>query len=86
MRPAAVAADGKMAKRGAVDVEGEVTALLPHGLVRIRVAAGHEVVAHPDAGRQRNFVRVLVGDRVRVELSPRDPGRGRIVRRVADGE
>jgi translation initiation factor IF-1 len=75
-----------VAKRGAVDVEGEVTALLPHGLVRVRVAAGHDIVAHLDAGRERNFVRVLVDDRVRVQLSPRDPGRGRIVRRMADGE
>jgi len=75
-----------MAKAGAVELEGEVVALLPHGLVRIRVAAGHEIVAHPDAGRQRNFVRVLVGERVRVEISPRDPGRGRIVRRVVGGE
>lgn len=75
-----------MAKAGAVELEGEVVALLPRGLVRIRVAAGHEIVAHPDAGRQRNFVRVLVGERVRVEISPRDPGRGRIVRRVVGGE
>lgn len=71
-----------MAKRGAVTVAGVVTALLPRALVRVDIEAGRHVVAHLDAGPQRNFVRVLVGERVEVELSPRDLGRGRIVRRL----
>ena len=72
-----------MAKRGAVEVTGTVAELLPKGLVRVDVGKGHRVVAHADAGPQRDFVRVLVGDRVRVQLSPNDLGRGRIVRRAA---
>ena len=72
-----------MAKRGAVEVDGVVRELLPRGLVKVEIDAGRTVLAHPDAGPQRNFVRVLVGDRVRVQLSPHDLGRGRIVRRDA---
>ena len=72
-----------MAKRGAVEVTGVVLELLPRGLVKVGVDAGRTVIAHTDAGPQRNFVRVLVGDRVHVQLSPHDLGRGRIVRRAA---
>ena len=62
-------------------VTGTVTAVLPRALYRVSVADGHEVVAHAAAGFGRNFVRLVVGDRVTVEMSPRDVGRGRIVRR-----
>ena len=72
-----------MAKRGAVEVTGVVVELLPKALVKVEIEAGRHVVAHLDAGPQRNFVRVLVGDRVHVQLSPHDLGRGRIVRRAA---
>jgi translation initiation factor IF-1 len=72
-----------VSKRGAVEVTGVVSELLPKGLVRVDIGAGRSVVAHADAGPQRNFVRVLVGDRVHVQLSPNDLGRGRIVRRAA---
>ena len=72
-----------MSKRGAVEVDGVVIELLPRALVRVEIEPGRHVLAHADAGPQRDFVRVLVGDRVRVQLSPRDPGRGRIVRRAA---
>jgi translation initiation factor IF-1 len=72
-----------VSKRGAVEVDGVVLELLPRGLVKVGIGAGRTVLAHPDAGPQRNFVRVLVGDRVRVQLSPHDLGRGRIVRRAA---
>jgi len=60
-------------------VEGVVTAQLPGGLYRIE-ADGHRLTAHAAGGMERNFVRLLVGDRVVVELSPRDLTRGRIVR------
>jgi len=62
-------------------VEGTVLAVLPRALYRVAVEGGHEVVAHATAGTSRNFVRLLVGDRVSVALSARDAGRGRIVRR-----
>lgn len=64
----------------AVTVEGTVVEGLPHGLYRVAVD-GRDVTAHPASGLGRNFVRLVVGDRVLVELSSRDHGRGRIVRR-----
>ncbi len=64
-----------------VTVEGTVLALLPRGLYRVAVD-GRDVTAHASSGLSRNFVRLVVGDRVLVEVSPRDTGRGRIRRKV----
>jgi translation initiation factor IF-1 len=66
----------------AVSVEGTVLETLPHGLYRIAIDRQREVVAHAAKGPGRNFIRVLVGDRVRLELSPRDLTRGRIVQKL----
>ena len=62
-------------------VEGVVRAQLPSGLYEVEVDA-HRVTAHIGGGPGRNFIRVLVGDRVVVELTPRDMKRGRIVRKA----
>ena len=62
-------------------VTGTVLEVLPRALYRVAVEGGREVVAHPASGTGRNFVRLLVGDTVTVELSPRDLSRGRIVRK-----
>lgn len=62
-------------------VQGTVVAILPHALFRVATGDGHEVVAHAPEGLSRNFVRLVVGDRVTLELGPRDRGRGRIIRR-----
>jgi translation initiation factor IF-1 len=63
----------------AVTVEGTVLEALPHGLYRVGIERQREVVAHAPGGLGRNFIRVLIGDRVRMELSTRDLTRGRIV-------
>jgi translation initiation factor IF-1 len=55
---------------------------LPSALYRVRLDQGSHVTAHSGGRVDRNFVRVLVGDRVRVELSPVDVGRGRIVEKL----
>jgi translation initiation factor IF-1 len=62
-------------------VSGTVVAILPRALYRVAVGDGHEVIAHAPSGPGRNFVRLVVGDRVTVELSPRDTTRGRITRK-----
>jgi len=67
---------------GAGAVEGTVIEALPHGLYRVAIERQRQVTAHVPSGPGRNFIRVLVGDRVRLELSPRDFTRGRIVERV----
>ena len=62
-------------------VAGRVVEVLPRALYRVRVDGGRELIAHAQTGIGRNFVRLVVGDGVQVEVSPRDVGRGRIVRR-----
>jgi translation initiation factor IF-1 len=63
-------------------VTGTVLEVLPRALYRVAVEGGREVVAHAASGTGRNFVRLLVGDAVTVELSPRDLSRGRVVRKL----
>jgi translation initiation factor IF-1 len=67
-------------------VEGIVTAQLPSGLYHVEIEGRHRITAHVSGnsagGNERNFVRVLVGDRVVIELTPRDTTRGRIVRKA----
>ena len=60
-------------------IVGTVIESLPHGLYRVALEHQRQVTAHVPSGPGRNFIRVLVGDRVRMELSPRDMTRGRIV-------
>ena len=61
-------------------VQAVVMELLPHAVVRVKLANEAVVLAHAAGAAKTNFVRVRPGDRVQVELSPHDPGRGRIVR------
>jgi translation initiation factor IF-1 len=63
------------------EVAGVVTDVLPSAMYRVRLDGGHVVQAHIADRIDRNFVRVLVGDRVSVELTT-DVGRGRIVRKI----
>jgi translation initiation factor IF-1 len=71
----------RSAGRGAA-VEGIVTEMMPSALYRVRLEQGSMVTAHIADRIDRNFVRILVGDRVRLELSPADVGRGRIVEKL----
>ena len=59
--------------------EGVVTELLPSQLARVSLDGTHQVVVHLGSPVQRNYIRVLVGDRVKVALMPADKTRGRIV-------
>jgi translation initiation factor IF-1 len=63
-------------------VEGVVTEQLPSGLYRVRLDGGGVVMAHVADRIDRNFVRLLVADRVKLKLSPVDLGRGRIVEKL----
>jgi len=64
------------------DVVGVVVEQQPSSLYRVRLEDGGFVLAHIADRMDRNFVRILVGDRVRLELSPVDGGRGRIVGKI----
>ena len=74
--------DGERGSGRRAPVTGVVVEQLPKALYRVRLDAGQQVTAHIADRIDRNFIRVLVGDRVEVELSPVDFNRGRIVSKV----
>jgi len=63
-------------------VEGVVREALPYAQYRVEIDGPRQITAHAPSGPGKNFIRVLVGDRVRLELSPRDVTRGRIVEKL----
>ena len=64
-----------------IEVEGEITEALPSTMFRVRVDGGHEVLATISGKMRKNYIRLLPGDRVKVELSAYDLSRGRITYR-----
>jgi translation initiation factor IF-1 len=74
--------DGERSASRRAPVTGVVVEQLPKALYRVRLDAGQQVTAHIADRIDRNFIRVLVGDRVEVELSPVEFNRGRIVKRL----
>ncbi|MBI4497262.1 MAG: translation initiation factor IF-1 [Chloroflexi bacterium] len=64
-----------------IEVEGVVAESLPNAMFRVELANGHRVLAHVSGKIRMNFIRILPGDRVLVELSPYDLARGRITYR-----
>ena len=71
-----------MAKEEAIEVEAKVVEQLPNAMFRVELENGHLVLAHVSGKMRRHFIRILPGDRVRVELSPYDLNRGRITYRL----
>jgi len=65
-----------------MSVEGVVREALPYAQYRVEIDGQRQVVAHAPGGTGRNFIRVLIGDRVRLELAPKDLTRGRIVEKL----
>jgi translation initiation factor IF-1 len=65
-----------------VKLEAEVLEELPSLLYRLRTADQQQIVGHPAGAAERNFVRLVRGDRVEVELGSSDPSRGRILRKL----
>ncbi len=70
-----------MSKEDVIEVEGIVVEPLPNAMFRVELQNGHKVLAHVSGKIRMNFIRILPGDRVMVELSPYDLTRGRIVYR-----
>jgi translation initiation factor IF-1 len=71
-----------VAEETARQVEGIVEARLPSGLYRVEIDGSRRITAHVGGGLGKNFIRLLVGDRVVVELTPRDLTRGRVVKKL----
>lgn len=70
-----------MSKAGVIEVEGVVTEALPNTTFRVTLENGHEILAHSSGKTRMNYIRILPGDKVKVELSPYDLTRGRITYR-----
>ena len=70
--------DGSMAKSDVIEVEGVVSEALPNATFKVDLQNGHRVLAHISGKLRMNFIRILPGDKVTLELSPYDLTRGRI--------
>jgi translation initiation factor IF-1 len=70
-----------LAKEDVIEVEGTVTEALPNTQFRVELDNGHNVLAHISGRMRMNYIRILPGDKVKVELSPYDLDRGRITYR-----
>ena len=67
-----------MAKEPAIEVDGEITETLPNANFRVKLDNGHEVLAHVSGKMRMHYIKILPGDKVKLELSPYDLSRGRI--------
>jgi translation initiation factor IF-1 len=67
-----------MAKKDAIQVEGTVLEALPNAMFKVELDNGHKILAHISGKMRMNFIRILPGDRVAVEMTPYDLTRGRI--------
>ncbi|HNY77210.1 MAG: translation initiation factor IF-1 [Sedimentisphaerales bacterium] len=70
-----------MAKKDAIRLQAKVIEALPNAMFRVELEGGHKVLAHVSGKMRMNFIRILPGDVVTVEMSPYDLNRGRIVLR-----
>jgi len=70
-----------MGKEPLIEVEGTVVEPLPNAMFRVELKNGHKVLAHVSGKMRMHFIRILPGDRVKLELSPYDLTRGRITYR-----
>ena len=75
-----------MAKEDLIEVEGVVSEALPNAMFRVELDNGHKVLAHISGKIRMHFIRILPGDKVKVELSPYDLTRGRITFRCKENE
>ena len=71
-----------MAKKDdVIEFEGEVVDTLPNTLFKVRLDNGHEIIAHISGKMRKNYIRILTGDKVKVEMTPYDLSKGRITYR-----
>ena len=71
-----------MAKEDAIEMEGTVVETLPNTMFRVELENGHVVTAHISGKMRKNYIRILTGDKVTVQLTPYDLTKGRIVYRA----
>lgn len=71
-----------MSKEGIIELEGEIIDVLPNQMFRIRLENDHEIIAYTGGKMKKFKIRMILGDRVRVEMSPYDLSKGRIIFRL----
>ena len=71
-----------MAKEDVIEVEGTVTESLPNTNFKVELENGHQILAHISGKLRMNYIKILPGDKVKVELSPYDLSKGRIIWRA----
>lgn len=71
-----------MPKEELIETEGKIIETLPNAMFRVELENGHVVLAHVSGKMRMNFIRILPGDKVKLELSPYDLSRGRITFRI----
>lgn len=74
-------AEGNIVKEEAIEVEGIVEDPLPNAMFRVKIEGSHTVLAHVCGRMRKHYVKILPGDKVKMELSPYDLSRGRIIYR-----
>lgn len=70
-----------MAKDDVIEFEGTISETLPNTMFRVKLENGHEIIAHISGRMRKNYIRILTGDRVKVEMTPYDLTKGRITYR-----
>ncbi|HAR62687.1 MAG: translation initiation factor IF-1 [Candidatus Margulisiibacteriota bacterium] len=71
-----------MMKKDIIEVEGKIVETMPNAMFRVELDTGQVILAHVSGKIRKNFIRVLLGDRVKIELSPYDLTKGRITYRI----
>ena len=71
-----------MAKEDVIEMDGEIIDTLPNTMFRVELENGHVVVAHISGKMRKNYIRILTGDKVKVEMTPYDLTKGRITYRA----
>ena len=82
MRPLYVSKGHSMVKEDQIEMDGEVIDTLPNTMFRVKLENGHIVTAHISGKIRKNYIRILTGDQVKVELTPYDLTKGRITYRA----
>lgn len=74
--------DGGRQKEEAIELEGTIAAVLAGTMFRVKLRNGHEVLAHISGKMRKRFIRLVIGDAVKIEMSPYDTDKARIVYRI----
>ena len=70
-----------MPKEGTIEFQGVVLELLPNAMFKVKLENDHEILAHSSGKMRKNRIRILVGDKVTVEMTPYDLSKGRVIHR-----